>query len=140
MRRARKYRLYGALLIMVGVGIALGLILYALRQNINLYWTPSQLQEQLQAKNQSVYTHSFRLGGLVKPGSLVFAPQGLGVDFIIQDLQRQTRVVYQGILPTLFKEGKGVIVQGMLNKEGLFIAEEVLAKHDEKYAPPGIKL
>lgn len=138
MRQTRKYRLYVALFITVGAGLAVALVLYALRQNINLYWTPSQLDEQMRAHNNAVYTHTFRLGGLVKPGSVHFAHQGLGVHFVVCDLHEQTPVFYQGILPTLFKEGRGVISQGMLGKDGVFMAEEVLAKHDENYSPPGV--
>lgn len=139
MRRSRQYRLYTAILIILSVSLASGLVLYALRQNINLYWTPSQLTQKLQENNQGVYAHSFRLGGLVKKNSVHFNHHGLGVHFIIEDLAYQTPVFYQGILPTLFKEGRGVIVQGMLNKKGVFVAEEVLAKHDEKYTPPGLE-
>lgn len=138
MRQRRKYRLYAAILIILGVASALALVLYALRQNINLYWTPSQLDQQMRASNNAVYTHSFRLGGLVKPGSVHFAHQGLGVSFVVWDLHEQTPVLYQGILPTLFKEGRGIISQGVLRKDGVFLAEEVLAKHDENYSPPGV--
>lgn len=138
MRQTRKYRLYTAILIITGAGIAAALVLYALRQNINLYWTPSQLDQQMRAHNNAVYNHTFRLGGLVKPGSVRFAHQGLGVHFVVWDLHEQTLVFYQGILPTLFKEGRGIISQGILRKDGVFVAEEVLAKHDEKYSPPGV--
>ena len=138
MRKARKYRFYLVLLISVGVAVALALVLYALRQNIQLYWTPSQLNQQLQSKNQALYTQTFRLGGVVKPGSVHFAKQGIGVHFIIWDFQQALPVFYHGILPTLFKEGRGVIAQGVLDKKGVFVADEVLAKHDENYSPLGV--
>ena len=138
MRQQRKHRLYITLVIALGTALIVALVLYALRQNINLYWTPSQLREQLQKHNTAVYKHSFRLGGLVVPGSVHFAKQGLGVHFKVTDIHDNTTIFYQGVLPTLFKEGRGVITQGLLRHDGVMLAEEVLAKHDENYAPPGM--
>lgn len=114
------------------IGIAAILILNALNSNIALYVTPSEVAAGKAPKGQV-----FRIGGMVKDGSL--KRDGLTVHFVITDLVKDIPVAYTGILPDLFKEGKGAVVQGRMNANGEFIASEVLAKHDENYMPPEAK-
>jgi cytochrome c-type biogenesis protein CcmE len=111
------------------VGIAAGLVLYALNSNIVFFYTPTQV-----AREEAPRGRHFRLGGLVQPGSL--ARDGTRVTFIVTDNVRQIPVAFTGSLPDLFKEGKGVVAQGSLGSDGTFAATEVLAKHDENYMPP----
>jgi cytochrome c-type biogenesis protein CcmE len=114
------------------IGIAAALILNALNSNIALYVTPSEV-----AAGKAPRGQAFRIGGMVKDGSL--KRDGLTVHFVITDLVKDIPVAYTGILPDLFKEGKGAVVQGRMNENGEFIASEVLAKHDENYMPPEAK-
>jgi len=111
--------------------MAVGLVLYALRGNVNLYFTPTQV-----FNNEAPHGRSFRIGGLVEEGSIKREKDGLTVNFVITDTHRSIPVVYKGILPDLFKEGKGVVAQGRVEADGLMRADEVLAKHDENYMPP----
>ena len=111
------------------VGIAAALVLNALNSNIALYVTPSDV-----AAGKSPRGQAFRIGGMVKDGSL--RRDNLTVHFIVTDTAREIPVSYTGILPDLFKEGKGAVVQGKLGPDGRFTASEVLAKHDENYMPP----
>ena len=114
-----------------GVAVAVGLVLYALRGNVNLYFTPTQVY------NKEVPSgRSFRIGGLVEEGSVKREKDGLTVNFVITDTHKSIPVVYKGILPDLFKEGKGVVAQGKVQADGVMLADEVLAKHDENYMPP----
>jgi cytochrome c-type biogenesis protein CcmE len=111
------------------IGIAALLILNALNSNIALYVTPSEV-----AAGKAPQGQAFRIGGMVKDGSL--KRDGLTVHFVITDLVKDIPVSYTGILPDLFKEGKGAVIQGRMNANGDFVASEVLAKHDENYMPP----
>lgn len=113
------------------VASAVGLVLYALKNNVSLYFTPTQVfnKEAPQGRN-------FRIGGLVEAGSVTRENDGLTVHFNITDTAKTMPVVYKGILPDLFKEGKGVVAQGKLESDNVFHADEVLAKHDENYMPP----
>jgi cytochrome c-type biogenesis protein CcmE len=113
------------------VGVAVGLVLYALRGNVNLYFTPTQV-----SNNEVPQGRSFRIGGLVEEGSIRRDKDGLTVSFVITDTNKKIPVTYKGILPDLFKEGKGVVAQGKVEADGVMHAEEVLAKHDENYMPP----
>ncbi len=133
MNNIQKRRLYYVILFTLGLTISTGFILYALKQNINVFLTPSQL-----AKTPISSDYHFRLGGLVKNGSVLREKQGLGVQFIITDFKQDVTARYVGVLPDLFHEGKGVIVEGSLNSKGLFIATQVLAKHDENYMPKNV--
>jgi cytochrome c-type biogenesis protein CcmE len=117
---------------LVVIGVAAALILNALNSNIALYVTPSEVAAGKAPKGQA-----FRIGGMVKDGSL--KRDGLTVYFVITDLVKDIPVAYTGILPDLFKEGKGAVIQGRLEGNGQFIASEVLAKHDENYMPPEAK-
>jgi cytochrome c-type biogenesis protein CcmE len=114
------------------LGIAATLVLRALNSNIALYITPSEV-----AQGKAPKDHAFRMGGLVKVGSL--DRRDITAKFIVTDNARDIPVSYTGILPDLFKEGKGVVAQGKLSPEGVFVASEVLAKHDENYMPPEAK-
>ena len=113
------------------LGIATALVLNAFQSNLVFFFTPTQI-----AKKEAPIDRSFRIGGLVQAGSLKRQPDGLTVDFVVTDLLNHIPVTYQGILPDLFKEGKGVVAQGKLNANGHFFADQVLAKHDENYMPP----
>mgnify|MGYP000555997650 FL=1 len=117
---------------LIAIGIAAVLILNALNSNIALYVTPSEV-----AAGKSPAGQVFRIGGMVKDGSV--KRDGLTVHFVITDMVKDIPVAYTGILPDLFKEGKGAVIQGRLNADGQFIASEVLAKHDENYMPPEAK-
>ena len=117
---------------LVVIGVAALLILNALNSNIALYVTPSEV-----AAGKAPQGQAFRIGGMVKDGSL--RRDGLTVHFVITDLVKDIPVAYTGILPDLFKEGKGAVVQGKLDPDGQFVASEVLAKHDENYMPPEAK-
>jgi len=122
-------------LIGVGVGVlmlAVGLVLFALRDSIVFFHTPSDLAEKPIAAGQR-----FRLGGLVADGS-VKRGQGTTVDFVVTDTLKTVPVEYEGVLPDLFKEGQGVVAEGKFNDVGVFIADSVLAKHDENYMPPEV--
>ncbi|MBU0622483.1 MAG: cytochrome c maturation protein CcmE [Gammaproteobacteria bacterium] len=113
------------------VAAAVGLVLYALKNNVSLYFTPTQVFNK-----EAPHGRSFRIGGLVEEGSVKRENDGLTVHFNITDNDKIMPVVYKGILPDLFKEGKGVVAQGKLDESDVFRAEEVLAKHDENYMPP----
>ena len=134
MHPKRRQRLSYLLIILLGLSVTIALVLYALRQNINVYYTPSQILQGQAPKN-----HTFRLGGLVKQGSVIHAKTGLEVGFVVTDLVHNIKVSYQGILPDLFRDGQGVVVQGQLTSQGEFLATQVLAKHDENYMPPIVK-
>ena len=118
----------------VGLGIAVGLVLYALRGNVSLYYTPTQVFNK-----EAPLGRTFSIGGLVVDHSLQRARDGLTVHFKVTDTDKTMPVVYTGILPDLFKEGKGVVAEGKLESDGLFHASQVLAKHDENYMPPEAK-
>ncbi|MBL8490941.1 MAG: cytochrome c maturation protein CcmE [Rhodocyclaceae bacterium] len=127
--KARQKRIALILGGLATLGIAAALVLNALNSNIALYVTPSEVAEGKAPKEKA-----FRVGGMVKEGSL--RRDNLTVHFVVTDTARDIPVAYTGILPDLFKEGKGAVVQGRLGTDGLFTATEVLAKHDENYMPP----
>jgi cytochrome c-type biogenesis protein CcmE len=113
------------------LGIAAGLVLNAFRSNLVFFFTPTQV-----AAKEAPIGKAFRIGGMVEEGSLKREGDGLTVHFKVTDTAQTIPVVYTGILPDLFKEGKGVVAQGRLGEDGVFRASEVLAKHDENYMPP----
>lgn len=113
------------------LGVATVLILNAFQSNLVFFFTPSQV-----ADGEVPQGRSFRIGGMVEDGSLVRENDGLTVRFVVTDTAKRVPVTYKGILPDLFKEGKGAVAQGKLNADGTFVASEVLAKHDENYMPP----
>lgn len=116
---------------LAALSLAIGLVLFALKDNVNLYFTPTQVFNK-----EAPQGSSFRIGGLVEEGSVKRANDGLTVTFAITDTHKSIPVVYKGILPDLFKEGKGVVAQGRVEADGMMHADEVLAKHDENYMPP----
>ena len=134
MKPIRKQRLTLIILVMLGLGSAIALTLYALRQNINLFYTPSQV-----VMGQVPKERLFRIGGLVVPGTVVRDKKDLHVRFQLSDTANTVTVDYHGILPDLFREGQGIVAQGKLTNDGMFHAQQVLAKHDEKYMPPEVK-
>ena len=134
MKPARKRKLLVIILIGTVLALVSALVLYALRQNISLFFTPTQI-----AKGDAPANHSIRVGGMVVPGSIKRVGDDLSVRFKITDYQRTVEVVYRGILPDLFREGQGIVAQGQLIDNLHVRATEVLAKHDEKYMPPEVK-
>lgn len=122
--------------VLIGIGLALVglaamLILNAFQSNMVFFYTPTQVE-----KGEVPKGTGFRIGGLVAPGSLKRGDDGLTVYFAITDTAKTVQVIYKGVLPDLFKEGKGVVSQGKVGDDGVFVASEVLAKHDENYMPP----
>jgi len=133
MNKIHKRRLYIIGILAIGISIAVGLILYALKQNINVFLTPGQI-----ASAHLTTNYHFRLGGMVKKNTVVHDKEGLGVEFVVTDLKSDLPVRYVGVLPDLFREGTGVIAEGSINANGIFIATQVLAKHDENYMPKNV--
>lgn len=131
MTPARKKRLYWIIALICGVGVAVTLALAALQENINLFYTPSQI-----AAGEAPHGTRIRAGGLVEAGSLKRTQDSLVLGFSVTDGARSIVVRYQGILPDLFREGQGIVVLGRLDDDGILQADEVLAKHDENYMPP----
>ena len=130
----RRRRLLLVLGILAGVGIAGALALTAFRENVMFFFDPSQIAAGAAPPNQR-----FRLGGMVTKGSVQRDPGSLEVRFVVTDFKHQVPVSYTGVLPDLFREGQGVIAHGRMNGSGTFVADEVLAKHDEKYMPPVVQ-
>jgi len=129
----RKKRLFIVLAIVAGVGIAVALALSALQQNINLFYTPTQI-----AEGEAPEGTRIRAGGLVEEGSVERTNDSLTVSFRVTDGAKAITIIYQGILPDLFREGQGIVALGRVNADGVLIADEVLAKHDENYMPPEV--
>jgi cytochrome c-type biogenesis protein CcmE len=113
------------------LGVAAALILNAFQSNLVFFYSPSQV-----ASHEAPQGRSFRIGGLVEQGSVQRQPDGVTVRFVVTDTASSVPVLFTGILPDLFKEGKGVVAQGQIGADGVFHAKEVLAKHDENYMPP----
>jgi cytochrome c-type biogenesis protein CcmE len=134
MNAVRKKILGKVVLILISLTTVVFLILYALRQNISLFYTPEQLTSELITQNRKI-----RLGGMVVKGSIKRSSEDLSVEFQLTDFKKTISVSYTGILPDLFRDGQGVIAKGTLLKDNQFFAEEILAKHDENYMPPEIK-
>ncbi len=133
MNPKRKQRLMIVLFIVFGVGIAVGLTLFALQQNINLFYSPTQI-----VKGEAPENTRIRAGGMVVEGSVKRDPNSLKVQFGMTDYAESVTVEYTGILPDLFREGQGIVAQGEMDGNGIFQASEVLAKHDENYMPPEV--
>lgn len=134
MHPQRRRRLNVILLMLILFILVISLVMYALRQNISLFYSPSQITEQEITTKQMI-----RLGGLVLPGSVKRDENSLDVNFKITDNQATISVQYTGILPDLFREGQSIVTKGYLQDKDHFKATEVLAKHDEKYMPPEVK-
>ena len=134
MHPKRKNRLILILFMVIGLGSAVGLMMYSLSQNIDLFMTPTQIANGEVRPGQTI-----RAGGLVVEGSVVRSDDGLKVSFGITDGAVNVTVEYEGILPDLFREGQGIVAMGKVDSRKVMIASEVLAKHDEEYMPPEVK-
>ncbi len=127
--RQKRFSLIGLGLVLLGIAAAL--VLNAFQSNLVFFFTPTQV-----ANGEVPQGRSFRIGGLVENGSLTRENDGLTVHFVVTDTAKRVPVTFKGILPDLFKEGRGAVAQGRLGTDGTFVASEVLAKHDENYMPP----
>jgi len=128
---ARRWRLLWLAAAVLAVGAATTLVLRAFESNLVFFYSPTQV-----AAHEAPTTRAFRVGGVVQQGSVQRASSGLTVNFVVTDGAHQVPVRYTGMLPDLFREGKGVVAQGRLDGSGWFVAQQVLAKHDENYMPP----
>ncbi|NWN91671.1 cytochrome c maturation protein CcmE [Marinobacter adhaerens] len=133
MHPIRKKRLTIVLFLLAGLSVAVALTTYALRQNINLFYDPSQI-----AAGEAPTDARIRAGGMVEEGSVIRDPDSLKVEFKVTDYSASVPVEYMGILPDLFAEGQGIVAMGRLGTDGRFVADQVLAKHDENYMPPEV--
>jgi cytochrome c-type biogenesis protein CcmE len=129
----RRKRLFVVLAILGGVAASVSLAVMASRENIMFYYDPSQV-----VAGKAPQAKRFRIGGMVVKGSVARKPGDLEVRFVLTDFAHQVPVEYTGVLPDLFREGQGIIAHGTMNSNGAFVADEVLAKHDEKYMPPEV--
>ena len=133
MHPVRRQRLGVVLIVVIFSSLAIGLVMYAMRGNINLFYPPSEVVAGIAPQGKAI-----RVGGMVQDKSVQRSADSLQVKFVITDFQASVEVSYDGILPDLFGEGQGVVVLGLLGSDGKFTATEVLAKHDENYMPPEI--
>ena len=117
--------------VVVALGVVAALVLNAFRSNLVFFFSPTQV-----VNGESPHERTFRIGGLVEKGSLTREADGVTAHFRVTDTVQTIPVTYKGLLPDLFKEGKGVVAEGRLNSSGVFVATQVLAKHDENYMPP----
>jgi len=131
--KPRHKRLAFILVGLAGLGVAAALVLNALKSNLQLFYSPSELVAGAAPKERT-----FRLGGLVEEGSVKRGNDGLTVSFVLTDRAENVNVIFKGILPDLFKEGQGAVALGKISNDGVFMADEVLAKHDETYMPPEV--
>jgi cytochrome c-type biogenesis protein CcmE len=130
----RQKRMATVAAILVGVGIATAFALQAFNQNLLYYSSPTQIHA-----GEAPDARTIRVGGLVENGSVQRAPGSLEVTFTLTDFANTVGVSYTGVLPDLFREGQGIIARGSMRQDGVFVAQEVLAKHDENYMPPEVK-
>ncbi len=133
----RKKRIYLISLFFITIATSIYLILWALRDNIVFFYSPTEIQQKISIKEINEMS-KLRLGGMVKESSINQLNDG-SINFIITDFNKEMIVFYKGIIPDLFKEKQGVIAEGSVNKEGMFIANSILAKHDENYMPPEVQ-
>jgi len=133
MTPKRKKRLTIILGLVFGTALIVGLVMYSLSENINLFYSTSQI-----AKGEAPVGARIRAGGMVVDGSVKRSSDSLKIQFALTDYEHQVVVEFTGILPDLFREGQGIIAQGKMDANGIFQADEVLAKHDENYMPPEI--
>jgi cytochrome c-type biogenesis protein CcmE len=133
MTRKHKQRLIIVLLIVTGIGTSVALALTAFSQNMLYFFSPSQIMAGEAPLNRTI-----RIGGMVTQGSLQRSSDSLQVNFSVTDYKHSIVVQYTGILPDLFREGQGIVAIGQMQEDGAFLAEEVLAKHDENYMPPEV--
>ena len=133
MTPKRKQRLIFVIVLVAGFSSATGLALYAFQKNLLYFYSPSQV-----AAGEVAADQMFRLGGLVVAGSVRRASDGVSTRFDLTDTAGSITVTYTGLLPDLFREGQGIVARGKINAQGIFVAQEVLAKHDENYMPPEV--
>ena len=133
MNPIRKQRLYALIAILIGSLLATWLVVSALSENMNLFYSPTEIKEANLDQGTLI-----RAGGMVKAGSIIKSKDSLDVSFTVTDYQNDLLIKYEGILPDLFAENAGVVVRGTLTPEGDLLAIEVLAKHDENYMPPEV--
>ena len=133
MKPHRKKRLTAILASVIAVAVVVGLVLYASEQKMNLFVTPTEVEA-----GAAPVDRIFRIGGLVKEGSVVRSDKTLRTDFIVTDKVAEIKVTYDKIMPDLFREGQGVVAMGKLNNKGVFVASNILAKHDEEYKAPEV--
>ena len=133
MNPKRRKLLFTTIFIVSGAGIAAALALMAFQQNLLYFYSPLQI-----IKGEAPSNRPFRIGGLVVKDSVKRDQQSLAVEFVLTDTVEEVKVVYDGILPDLFREGQGIVANGSLDRGGVFMATEVLAKHDENYMPPEV--
>ena len=133
----RKKRIYLISLFFITIATSIYLILWALRDNIVFFYSPTEIQQKISIKEINEMS-KLRLGGMVKESSIKQLNDG-SINFTITDFNKEMKVFYKGIIPDLFKEEQGVIAEGSVNKEGMFIANSILAKHDENYMPPEVQ-
>ncbi|MER2496435.1 cytochrome c maturation protein CcmE [Vibrio neptunius] len=138
MNPRRKKRLAIVLTIFIGISATVGLMLYALNQNMDLFYTPTELVDGKPDGTKPEVGQRLRIGGMVVEGSVRRDPESLRVSFDLHDIGSKVTIVYDGILPDLFREGQGIVAQGVLKDATTVEAFEVLAKHDEEYMPPEI--
>jgi cytochrome c-type biogenesis protein CcmE len=129
----RRRRIVLVLGILAGVSVAGALALRAFNDNVMFFFDPSQI-----AAGAAPTQHRFRLGGMVRPGTVERRPGSLEMKFVVTDFVHDVRVRYSGVVPDLFRENQGVIAHGELGSDGVFVADEILAKHDENYMPPEV--
>lgn len=134
MSPKQKQRLILVSLLVVGLATGIGLVLMALNENINLFYSPSQV-----VAGEAPSGQRFRIGGLVLAGSVEKVEGELTVRFKLSDSVKEVQLEYTGILPDLFREGQGIVAEGKINQDGIFIADQVLAKHDENYMAPEVE-
>ena len=134
MKPHRRKKLGIIVFIAIGLSVATGFTLFALSQNINMFYTPTQV-----ADGAVLSGEHFRIGGMVKEGSVADAQDSLRVEFITTDYVSDVSIHYEGILPDLFREGQGIVAEGTLDASGIFQASRVLAKHDENYMSVEVK-
>ncbi len=138
MNPRRKKRLGIVIAVLLGISLTVGLMLYALSQNMDLFYTPTELVNGKPDGTKPEVGQRLRIGGMVVDGSVKRDPNSLRVSFLLEDRGPQVTVVYDGILPDLFREGQGIVAQGVLKNATTVEAFEVLAKHDEEYMPPEV--
>lgn len=135
----KRQRFYFILFVLGCLALAVGLALFALRDNISFFYSPKDIAAYRMAEDPRIAAgKAFRLGGLVKDGSVENDDEAATVRFVVTDGAGEIAVEYHGIVPDLFREGQGVVAMGRLNDAGVFVADELLAKHDENYMPPEV--
>ena len=132
--KTRHYRMLGIGAVLAAVGLGATFLLRAMNENVLFYYSPSQV-----ADGEPPLDRRFRVGGLVVNGSVEREPGELEVRFVLTDMAHNVPVTYAGVLPDLFREGQGIIAHGTMGDSGAFVADEVLAKHDENYLPPEVE-